>query len=270
MLWNAKNGQVPVGDTQMRYVRFGRGERVFVILPGLSDGLTTVRGKALPLAAPYRSFLDRYTVYVFSRKDRLPEPYSIRDMAADQAGALRALGIERACVMGVSQGGMIAQYLAADFPALVEKLVLAVTAPSANETVQANVRRWIGYAQRGEHRQLMTDTAEHAYSPARLKTLRPLYPVFGMIGKPADYGRFLTNANAILAFDANDALARIQCPTLILGGGMDKTVGIAASRELHERIAGSELYVYEDLGHAAFEEAKDFNPRVLRFLDAEA
>ena len=269
MLWNAKNGKVPVGDTQMRYVRFGHGEKNLVLLPGLSDGLTTVWGKALLLARPYTMFFDRYTVYVFSRKDRLPAEYTIRDMAADQAEALRTLGIERASVMGVSQGGMIAQYLAAGYPALVEKLVLAVTAPDANETVRDNVSRWIGYAQQGDHRQLMIDTAEHSYSPAKLKQLRRLYPVLGLVGKPADYGRFLTNARAILAFDANAELEKINCPTLILGGAGDRTVGIAASHALHDRIAGSELYIYENLGHAAFEEAKDFNRRVYRWLEGK-
>ena len=47
MLWNAKNGSVTLGNTEMSYVSFGQGERAFVILPGLSDGLLTVRGQAL-------------------------------------------------------------------------------------------------------------------------------------------------------------------------------------------------------------------------------
>ena len=58
MLWNAKNGQADVGNGTMSYVSFGRGARTFVILPGLSDGLATVKGKALMLAGPYRRFFD--------------------------------------------------------------------------------------------------------------------------------------------------------------------------------------------------------------------
>ena len=135
MLWNAKNAEVSIGNTKMPYASFGHGCRTFVILPGLSDGLATVRGKALLLAKPYAPFFDRFTVYMFSRKDEMPSGYSIRDMAADQAEALRQLGIEKASVMGVSQGGMIAQYLAIDHPDLVERLVLAVTAPRVNEII---------------------------------------------------------------------------------------------------------------------------------------
>ena len=85
--------------------------------------------------------------------------------------------------------------------------------------------------------------------------------------KPSDYDRFLKNARAILGFDARDALPEIGCPTLILAGEEDRIVGAAASRTLHEGIPGSELFVYPGLGHAAYEEAKDFNRRVLAFLE---
>ena len=103
MFWNAKNGSVKIGDTQMEYVSFGYGSKTFIVLPGLSDGLLTVKGKALLLAKPYVRFFKDYTVYMFSRKDKMPENYSIRDMAADQAKALEELGISKVSIMGYSQ-----------------------------------------------------------------------------------------------------------------------------------------------------------------------
>ena len=267
MLRNAKNGTVPVGNTEMCYACFGNGRNTLIVLPGLSDGLATVKGKALLLAEPYRSFFERFTVYMFSRKNEMPDGYTIRDMAADQAAALQALSIRKASVLGVSQGGMIAQCLALDYPELVEKLVLAVSAPSANETVRNCISAWTEMAEQGDHQHLMIDTAERSYSEAYLKKYRKLYPVLGKIGKPKDgYRRFLINAKAILAFDVSGELGQILCPTLILAGGEDKIVGVQASYEMKEAIAGSELYVYPGLGHAAYEEAPDFYERVFRFL----
>lgn len=260
------NGSVPVGGAQMCFVRFGSGPKTAVILPGLSDGLVSVRGKARLLGRPYRAYFRDFTIYMFSRKDPLPEKYSIRDMAADQAEAMRALGIERACVLGVSEGGMIAQYLAGDHPELVECLALAVTAPYANETVRRFVGSRIEDAQRGDHKAIMMGSAEAAYSAKKLKSYRRLYPVLGLIGKPRDYRRFLSNANAILHFDARGVLGQIRCPTLILGGGEDKTVSPEGSKELYAAISGSALHMYPGLSHAAFEEAPDFNERVFGFF----
>ncbi|MBQ3160283.1 MAG: alpha/beta hydrolase, partial [Clostridia bacterium] len=180
--------------------------------------------------------------------------------------ALAALGLKRVNVLGVSEGGMIAQCLAMDRPELVEKLVLAVTAPRANDTVRSCVPGWIDMARRGDHKALMIDTAEKSYSSERLKKYRKLYPLLGRVGKPKSYDRFLANANAILAFDAPGELSRIACPTLILGGEEDRIVGPETARELAAAIPHSQLYVYPGLGHAVYEEAKDFNRRVFDFI----
>lgn len=266
MLWNAKNGSVKVDNTDMYYVSFGHGSKNLIVLPGLSDGLLTVKGKALLLASPYTKYFNDYTVYMFSRKNDMPDGCSIRDMAADQAKALEALGITKTSVMGVSQGGMIAQFMAIDYPGLIEKLIIAVSAPQVNEMVHNNVSSWIEMAKRGDHKSLMIDVAEKGYSEKYLRAYRKTYPLMGFIGKPRNYNRFFVNANAILQFDAYKELDKIVCPTYIIAGDKDKTVGIDASYELHEKINDSELYVYEGLGHTAYEEAKDFYNRVYEFL----
>ncbi len=266
MIWNAKNGCVHIGETNMNYVSFGHGSKAFIVLPGLSDGLLTVKGKALLLAKPYLKFFQDYTVYMFSRKNEMPEDYSIRDMAADQAKALKELRITKVSVMGVSQGGMIAQFLAIDYPKLVEKLVIAVSAPRVNEIIHNAVSAWMEIAVEGDHKSLMIDTAEKGYSGKYLKKYRKFYPVIGKIGKPRNYDRFLINAKAILGFDAYEELYKIICPTYIIGGDEDKTVGVKASYEMKEQIEHSELYIYKGLGHAAYEEAEDFYQRVYAFL----
>ena len=253
----------------MYYAVFGSGKRNLIVLPGLSDGLATVKGKALLLSAPYRPYSKDFTVYMFSRKERMPEGYGIRDMAEDQVLAMRQLGIEKTCVLGVSQGGMIAQYMAIDHPETVERLVLAVTAPNANDTVKEGVGAWMNMAERGDHAALMTDTAERMYSEKYLEKNRRYFPLVAKFTKPGSYERFLRNACAILGFDARGELSKIKCPTLIIAGSDDRTVGNDAKDELNSLIPGSELFVYEGLGHGAYEEAKDFYSRVFAFCGKE-
>ena len=262
-----KNGRVTIGDTNMYYVSFGTGKKKLVVLPGLSDGLATVKGKALLLSSPYKKFFKDYTVYMFSRKNKMPDGYSIRDMADDQIQAMKVLEIDQAFLLGVSQGGMIAQYMAIEYPEIVKKLILAVTAPNANAVVQDTVKGWIDMAVRGDHTALMIDTAEKMYSERYLQKNRKYFPLLARFTKPKSYDRFLKNAHAILRFDCRSELPEVNCPTLIIAGSDDHTVGNEAASELNSAITGSELYIYDGLGHGAFEEAKDFYERVLEFCE---
>ena len=197
----------------------------------------------------------------------MPDGYTIKDMAKDQFLAMQKLGIDQVYLLGVSQGGMICQYLAIDYPDTVKKLILAVTASHANPIVKETVSGWIGFAKRQDHVALMVDTAEKMYSENYLRKNRKYFPVLARLTKPSNYDRFLKNACAILEFDSRDELSKISCPVLILAGAEDQIVGRDAAHELNTAIAGSTLHVYEGLGHGAYEEAKDFYDRVFDFCN---
>lgn len=266
MIGNAKNGTLDLGDARMDYIRFGTGSRALVILPGLGDGLRTVKGTALPMAMMYSLFAKDFTVYVFSRKDPLPEGYTTRDMARDQADAMDLLGIAKADILGVSMGGMIAQWLAIDFPDKVGKLVLTVTCARPNEILHASVEEWMDLARRGDHTGFMRSNLLRIYSDGYCRKNMWMAPVVGRLTKPGSYGRFFTQAKACLTHDAFGALSRIGAPTLVIGGEEDKALGGDASRELAAAILGARLLMYPQWGHGLYEEAKDFNERVLSFL----
>ena len=78
----------------MDYVTFGKGKKPLLIIPGLGDGLATVKGMAQMLALVYREFATSYQVYVFSRINELPENYTTRDMATDIAEAMDVLSLK--------------------------------------------------------------------------------------------------------------------------------------------------------------------------------
>jgi len=267
MLYNARNSKLTLENATVHYLQFGKGDRHLIMIPGLGDGLKTAEGMALPVAYQYRAFAKAgYTITLISRREPLPEGYTTRDMAADLAACMEKLSIPQADVLGVSQGGMIAQWLCIDHPEKVHRLILAVTTPTGNETLQAVVPRWMEMARQGDYAGIMLYTAEKSYSDAYLKKNRLFLPLLGKVGKPDDFTRFLCMASACLTHDTTAHLGSIASPTLIIGGGQDKIVGAEASRQLHEGIAGSELYMYPEYGHAAYEEAKDFCQRVMAFL----
>ncbi|MCG8539756.1 MAG: alpha/beta hydrolase [Clostridia bacterium] len=266
MFYGAKGNKIKIGDTDMDYVTFGRGEKKFVILPGLSDGLKTVKGQAFTLARYYKMFEKEFKVYIFSRKNHLNEGYTTREMARDQKIAMEKLNLQDVFVMGISQGGMISQYLAIDYPHMVKKLIIGVSASRKNETVQNCINRWILMARYNDYRSLITDTMEKTFTEKHLKKFRLFFPIISRIGKPKSFDRFINQAYACLGHHAYDELDRIKCPTLVIGGDHDQVVGKGTSEEMGRKIKGSKLVVYKGLGHGAYEETKDFNMQVMAFL----
>ena len=261
----AKNCILNLPTGMVDYIRFGSGQKSLVMIPGVGDGLKTVKGMALPFAFLYRSLAENFTVYVFSRRRNLSQGMTTRDMAEDMNSAMDALGLSAASVVGVSQGGMIVQWLAIDHPDKVEKLVLTVTLSRPNDTVRDVITRWNEMSDRGDYKGIMLDTAERSYSEKRLKLARLEYRLVGSIGKPKNFDRFRIQAASCATHDAYDLLDRIICPTLVIGGNEDKIVTGQASVEMAERIPDCELYIYDGLGHGLYEEAPDFLKRVSDF-----
>ena len=262
---NAHNGRLELDGGVMDYIRFGSGERTLVMLPGVGDGFKTVRGTALPFALGYRKLAKDFTVYMFSRREPLPEHCTTREMAADLGRALDALGLERICLLGVSQGGMIAQWTAIDQPRRVEKLVLTVSAARPNDTMRRTLESWMALARKGDYRSIMVDNAVRSYSDKAVGLQKRVYGALGRLTRPKSFDRFLTQAEACLSHDAWEELPRISCPTLVIGGTEDKIVTLRGSEELAERIPGAELKVCEGLSHALYEEEKDFLDQVAAF-----
>ena len=262
----AKNGTLFFPDSSMEYIRFGSGPRVLVILPGLGDGLRTVRGTALPMAAMYRIFSREFTVYAFSRKEPVTENATTRDMARDVKQALDALGIQKISLFGVSMGGMIAQHFAADYPETLEKLVLCVTAPCPNPLLTESVTEWVNLAASGNHAAFLDSNLRRIYSDKYCRKTRWMIPLIGRLTKPRNYDRFFRLAQSCLTHDAADRLFAISCPVLVVGGGKDVCLGVEASREIAKNIPNSRLHIYPGWGHGLYEEAPDFNRLVFDFL----
>ena len=255
-------------DKSMDYVTFGKGNQPLVIIPGLGDGLQTVKGMAMPFSITYRILAERYKIYVFSRINELRRGYSTRDMVADVAEAMEVLNITSAYVMGISQGGMIAQWVAVDFPEKVEKLVLAVTTAKPSQLARERIEHWQKLSQSGNFKHLMLDIAKHSYTQKSYQKWRLLYNVMGIFGRIKDKQRISIQAVSCLKHDSLVVLERISCPTLIIGAEKDDVLGVDDSLELHQHIKDSQLTILPECGHALYEQNKNFQNRVLVFLES--
>ena len=184
----------------------------------------------------------------------LPSHYKLRDMAEDAIAVLDALGIERAHVVGMSMGGMIAQEIAIDYPERVSTLT-SIMSTTGNPRVGRPKMRLIRNAVRRQ-----PPTVDNAIELS-IQTFRDVCgPTFD-----ADQFRVLAEKSISRSFrpdgtsrqlaaiiaspDRTDALTRLRVPTLVIHGMLDPLVrpsgGIATARA----IPGAKLVMYNDMAH---------------------
>ena len=267
-MYSAKNATLSINGKTVDYVTFGKGNQPLVIIPGLGDGVQTVKGMAMPFSITYRILAKRYKIYVFSRINELRRGYTTRDMAADVAEAMETLNLDTAYVMGISQGGMIAQWLAVDFPERVQRLILAVTTAKPSQLARERIEHWQKLSQSGNFKHLMLDIAKHSYTQKSYQKWRLLYNVMGIFGHIKDKQRIDIQSVSCLKHDSLDFLEKINCPTLIIGAEKDDVLGVDGSLRLHQHIKDSQLTILPECGHALYEQNKDFQKRVLVFLES--
>jgi pimeloyl-ACP methyl ester carboxylesterase len=183
-------------------------------------------------------------------------PYTLIDMADDVAGLLDGLGVERAHVLGVSMGGMIAQTLAICHPSRVRTLM-----------------------------SIMSTTGQRRYGVGKLSAIRSLvgpaprdrdeavqraeafYRVCGSTGFPTDWDRvrdlaaraydrcfypagFVRQMAAIVATGSRvHALRFVRAPATVMHGSVDPLIRPAAGRATARAIPGAKLRIIEGMGH---------------------
>ena len=264
---STKGKTLYLNKKSMDYVTFGKGKQPLVIIPGLGDGLQTVKGKAQLFSLSYRLLAKRYKIYVFSRINELRQGYTTWDMAADVAEAMETLNLDTAYVMGISQGGMIAQWLAADFPERVQRLILAMTTAKPGQLARDRIEHWQKLSQSGNFKHLMLDIAQHSYTQKSYQKWRLLYNIMGRLGRIKDEKRISIQSQSCLTHDSLEVLKEIHCPTLVLGALEDDVIGVKGSKELAKGISGCQLLIFKHSGHALYEENKAFQEAVCGFLN---
>lgn len=184
-------------------------------------------------------------------------PYSVADMAADSLGVLDVLGIEKAHVLGVSMGGMIAQRMALAAPERVLSLSSVMSTSGAKGLAQARpeVIRVLLSRPKGRDPQTVLNhyvrlfkaigspgfpTPEHELRERILLGVqRGYYPV-----------GTLRQMLAIMADQTRAAqLRRITSPTLVLHGKADPLLPFVHGEDTARRISGARLVGIEGMGH---------------------
>ena len=253
----------------MDYFRFGSGERAFVILPGLSIQSVLLSKEAV--AQGYASLAEYYTIYVFDRREDLPDPYTVEDMAEDTAEAMKELGLKDTFLFGASQGGMMAQVIAIRHPELVAKLVLGSTSSHVLNSQYEVLDQWVRLAEQKDREQLYLDFGEKIYPPGVFEQFRQAIIDAAATVTDRDLMRFRILAEGTRGFNITSRLHEIRCPVLAMGVFEDAVLDADATMEIAEQLDDRpdfRLYMYIGYGHAAFDTAPDYRNRIMEFLES--
>ena len=254
---------ISTGSIKMRYFSFGNElGQPFVIIPGVA--LKSVMDSAEFIAAQYSSIAEKFCIYVFDRREDMPENCTIFDMADDMISALEHLGLSGTVVYGVSQGGMIAQAIAIKCPQLVDKLVICSTAPYIPESASEIISEWSACAEKGNVDRLMKSFSENVYSAEFCERCSNVFTEFSRLITDDDLSRFLITVKALENFDIREQLSSINCPLLVIAGDMDRIFGTAPASDI-AALTNGQLYVYKGQAHAVYDEEPDVLDRIKSF-----
>ena len=261
------------GGITMHYHEAGSGDRGVILFahgsgPGAS-GWSNFKGNYPFLAEHgYRTIVPDTMGYGYSTK---PEDgaFSLDDVAAQYKALLDALGVDRAIVVGNSQGGAIAITMAINYPKLVDKLVLM--APGGLETretymqmegIKAMLRVLYKEGISKETIRKIFTLQLHDESKITDEVIEERYQVAMTQHKD--------NIARIRVANQEDRLSEIQCPVLCFWGADDKFCPASGAPKIASACPDSRTMLIGNCGHWVMVEYKKlFNELTLRFANGD-
>lgn len=202
------------------------------------------------------------------RSSRAIGLWTVEDMGRDVAALLDWLEIESAHVLGLSMGGCVALTLALSCPERVRSLVLvntgAVIRPGGRKLLR--VARRLAALAAGGPAAMASVIAEGLFPGEGQERLRrEAERRLAQVDVPS----YLCTLLALARYDVRRRLGEIACPTLVMAGARDATLGTAPAQLLAERIPGARLIIVPDSGHATPLDQPHLFNRLVRAFWAE-
>ena len=260
---------IQINDVRLYYELHGPEDADVLVL---NNGILMNAAASWVFQTPALS--QRYRVLQYDcrgqgQSDHPEGPCTMKLHAADLAGLLRALGISRAHIAGISYGGEVAQAFALDFPERTRSLVLADTVSEVRAELRIIVAGWLDALRSGDPGAFFNATVPWNFSPqfirdnpALLADARGRYALL-------DFSAVARLCECFLAVDFTARLGEIRAPTCIIVGEKDILKGPEYAQILMRGIPHAEYHLLPGAGHASCWESPElFNTAIVDFLDA--
>ncbi len=194
-------------------------------------------------------------------------PYGFATLARDVVALMDHVGAAEAQFVGLSMGGMIAQYLGLDHASRFSSLTIV---SSSSRTPPESAPIWADRMKTTREKG-MTSQVEPAlqrWLAASARSGRPdLVARCGAMIEATPVEGYLGWCSAIEHLDTTGRLGAIDLPTRVIVGAEDPATPVAASEAIHRAISGSDLVIMPGVSHMlAIENPAAFHAELLPFL----
>lgn len=238
-----------INGIDIYYEVYGEGKPVLLLHGGLGNGDHWVNQIQPLVDAGYQPIVMDSRGHGRSSFDEQQITYAL--MASDVVGLLDHLGVEKADLVGWSDGGIIG-------------IELAIARPE-------RMNRIVAYGANVDPTGVRLDVGTNAYFNAYIEANAADYP--NLSPAPERWDEFLANISTMWATEPNytDAqLETITTPILILDGANEEAIDLNQTKWMALVIPSAELLIMPDTGHfAMMEQPEEFNRIVLEFLGGE-
>jgi 3-oxoadipate enol-lactonase len=263
-----------VRDLNLYYEIEGSGPRLLYISGTGGD----LRGQPRVFDGPLPK---RFEVLAYDQRglgqtDKPDKPYTMADYADDAAALLDVVGWERALVIGVSFGGMVAQEMALRHPERVERLVLCCTSSGGpgGSSYPLHELQGMSLEERAVFQMSITDARKDAaWQAANPDAVQEAIRIAHVGAErresmPGGEMGYLRQLEARKDHDTFDRLPSLTMPTFLAGGKYDRQAEPANMETLRDRLPGARLEFFEG-GHGFTRDDPRAWERVTAFLLVE-
>lgn len=209
----------------------------------------------------------RYDMRGHGRSSVPPGPYTIPGMGADIQELIAQVTSDPAVFCGLSIGGVIGQWIAANAPSRLKKLILCDTAAKIGTPATWNAR--ILKVQAGGMSSTADDAIARWFTDSFRKTVQDETRAMHSILVARNPDGYTASCAAIRDMDQQDLVESIKTQTLIVAGACDTVTTIADAEALRESISHSTLVSVPAAHISAVEAPAEFNSAILHFLQED-
>jgi 3-oxoadipate enol-lactonase len=238
--------EVRVGSVRLAVASGGREDGPAIVFANSLGTEMRIWDRVLPLL-PIGLRVIRYDERGQGSSDVPPRPYSIADHVADLEELLSAFNIEKAVIVGLSIGGLIAQGLWAKAPERIRGLVLMDTACKIATEEFWNSR--IAAVRSGGLAAVADNVLERWFSPTFRTTRTEELTVWRDMLVKSPVEGYVGSCAAIRDADTEQAARSISVPTLVLCGSEDLATPPALVKTMADMIEGATFTMIEGVGH---------------------